>query len=169
MDDRSPEEIAQRALDERCARALGYQTIWAQTIWAESIFGHALYLWDEGAIRTETGATNCTVLGARWERLRIDGEVRELMVRLCPAFSARLEDAKVLEDEIVRRGLQRAYVGALANDILSLDLDIFPSAVERGSPRAVDMHVALWLCITATPTQRAQAFVKVMGYENETT
>lgn len=153
----SPEEIAQRTLDEQCAHALGYQTIWG-----ESILGLSLYLWDKGAIRTATGATNCHLMGASWERLRIDGEVRELMVRLCPAFSGRLEDAKILEDEVERRDRRATYVGFLANRALCLGLDIFSPAIKRGHPDTLDMSDALWLCITATPEQRARAFIETM-------
>ena len=58
MDDHSPEEIAQRALDGHCAQVLGFQTIRA-----ESAFGRSLYLWDEGAIRDATGARHSTTQG----------------------------------------------------------------------------------------------------------
>lgn len=146
------EELEQRLLDEQCAHTLGYQTIWG-----ESVFGLSLYLWDEGAIRTEIGATNCTVLGARWERLRIGGEVRELMVRLCPAFSGRLEDAKILEDEVERRKLIGAYVATLVS---LLDTQIVS---DNQTVRYLAYMSDFWALIRATPEQRARAFVQILG------
>ena len=143
MPERSPEEN-RRELDERCAHALGYITFWG-----DGGFGETLYLWDKEAIRDGNGARNCHLLGARWERVRVDGEIHELMVRLCPAFSARLEDAKILEDEIARRGLREPYCMALWE--------------ATGIDGAADFETSLgWPLIRATPEQRARAFVKVV-------
>jgi hypothetical protein len=157
------EEKEQRALDEQCAHALGYDTIWA-----DSIFGHTLYLWDKGAVRTPYGASNCHVLGTSWEKLRIDGEVRELMVRICPAFAGR--DVKILEDEVERRGLVEAYQNALIA-VLGLDMQVFNSAIELNTLEVPEVrnntfewegHASLWKLIRAAPEQRARAFLEVM-------
>ena len=148
MPERSPEEN-RRELDERCAHALGYITFWG-----DGGFGETLYLWDKEAIRDGNGARNCHLLGARWERVRVDGEIHELMVRLCPAFSARLEDAKILEDEIARRGIEEGYAAALAAMCGITGLRNFnPVAYTRRD---------LWEIAHATPEQRARAFVKVV-------
>jgi hypothetical protein len=138
------EEQEQRALDEQCAHALGYDTIWA-----DSIFGHTLYLWDKGAVRTPYGASNCHVLGASWEKLRVNGDVCELMVRICPAFAGRLEDAKILEDEIERRGLAKDYALAL------IDVCRIPN-------RALIDLSGVFTLVHASPEQRARAFLEVM-------
>ena len=74
-----------RELDEQTARALGYETLWA-----DGGFGVTLYLHDSGAVRESPNVTaNCRVLGARWEPLRVNGEVREYHVRYAPAWSER--------------------------------------------------------------------------------
>lgn len=132
-----------RELDEQCAKALGYDTLWA-----DGGFGETLYLHDTGAVRESPNVTsNCRLLGASWERLRIDGEIVERFVRYCPAFSERLEDAKILEDEIERRGLQRRYMDALADTVDAMPFDdvIYP-----------------WSLFHATPKQRARAFLKAI-------
>ena len=159
MNERSPEDVAQRELDERCAHALGYRTIWA-----DGGFGETLYLWDEEAIRDGNGARNCHLLGASFGRVRVGGEIRELMVRLCPAFSARLEDAKILEDEIERRGIEKEYIEALCKTI-DPHYKLFINMPEPKTLEGlmVDAVCVLgWALIRATPEQRARAFVSVV-------
>lgn len=132
-----------RELDEQIAHALGYATMWA-----DGGFGEALYLHDAGAVRTSPHITsNCRVLGATWERLRVQGQVGEYFVRYAPAWSNNHQDARELEDEIERRGhvAQGRYAMFLVNIAVSRhELDLF------------QLH---WLVIRATPEQRARAFL----------
>ncbi len=133
-----------RELDEQIARALGYETLWA-----DGGFGVTLYLHDSGAVRESPNVTaNCRVLGARWEPLRVNGEVGEYHVRYAPAWSERHEDARMLEDEIERRGLQIEYSLAIAR-LLSFDMKEF----------SLD---DAWLLLRATPEQRARAFLEAI-------
>jgi len=132
-----------RELDEQVARALGYETLWA-----DGGFGVTLYLHDSGAVRESPNVTaNCRVLGARWERLRIDGQVGEYHVRYAPAWSERHEDARMLEDEIERRGLQEKYIYALMPTYHHFD---------SASPHE------LFNLLRATPEQRARAFLEAI-------
>ena len=136
-----------RELDEQIARALGYETLWA-----DGGFGVTLYLHDSGAVRESPNVTaNCRVLGARWEPLRVNGEVREYHVRCAPAWSDRHEDARMLEDEIERRGLQIEYSLAIAR-LLSFDMKEF----------SLD---DAWLLLRATPEQRARAFLEAIAHD----
>ena len=132
-----------RELDEQIARALGYETLWA-----DGGFGVTLYLHDSGAVRESPNVTaNCRVLGARWEPLRVNGEVREYHVRCAPAWSDRHEDARMLEDEIERRALIDRYLAAL-DDAMGV------------SPYTDD---EVWSLIRATPEQRARAFLEAIA------
>ena len=135
-----------RELDEQIARALGYETLWA-----DGGFGVTLYLHDSGAVRESPNVTaNCRVLGARWAPLRVNGEVREYHVRCAPAWSDRHEDARMLEDEIERRGLQKRYMDALASTTNAMPFDnvLYP-----------------WSLIRATPEQRARAFLEAIAHD----
>jgi len=60
-----------RELDEQCARAMGYATLYAE----DSAFGPSLYLHDPDAIREPHGTSNAHLLGASWDRLRVDGKI----------------------------------------------------------------------------------------------
>ena len=132
-----------RELDEQIARALGYETLWA-----DGGFGVTLYLHDSGAVRESPNVTaNCRVLEARWEPLRVNGEVREYHVRCAPAWSDRHEDARMLEDEIERRALIDRYLAAL-DDVLGVN------------PYTDD---EVWSLIRATPKQRARAFLEAIA------
>lgn len=134
-----------RELDEQIARALGYETLWA-----DGGFGMTLYLHDSGAVRESANVTsNCRVLGARWEPLRVNGEVGEYHVRYAPAWSERHEDARMLEDEIERRALIDRYLAAL-DDVLGVN------------PYTDD---EVWSLIRATPKQRARAFLEAIAHD----
>lgn len=140
-----------RELDEQIARALGYETLWA-----DGGFGVTLYLHDSGAVRESPNVTaNCRVLGARWEPLRVNGEVREYHVRYAPAWSERHEDARMLEDEIERRGLiaQGRYAMFLMNSILP-------------GRRHLDLLQLHWHFIRTTPEQRARAFLAAISEDD---
>ena len=142
-----------RELNEACARALGYTTLWAE----DSAFGPSLYLHDAGAIReSESVTANCHLLGARWERLRVDGEVGEYFVRLCPAFSENHEAARLLEDEIERRGLWGVYLTALIK-LLNIHGDRTWFDWDREWVHAVA------IMLRATPEQRARAFLEAVA------
>ena len=140
-----------RELHEACAQALGYTTLWAE----DSAFGPSLYLHDAGAVReSESVTANCHLMGGRWERLRVNGEIGEYFVRLCPAFSANHEAARVLEDEIERRDRRVGYITELGNIVLTYLAD------QNGSARYPALSV--WALIRATPEQRARAFLEAV-------
>jgi hypothetical protein len=75
-----------RSLDKQVAAALGYETLEAE----DSAFGPALYIHDVTATRD---GTNHRVIGASWERLKVNGIVAEYCVRLCPAWSTNIAAA----------------------------------------------------------------------------
>lgn len=139
---------ALRSLNAACAHALGYETLWAE----DSVFGAGLYLHDAGAVRTSpNGTSNCHLLGADWERLRVNGEVREYFVRLCPNFAGRYDDgSRLLEDEVKRIGLSDRYTLALFE-------------IVNGLPWGPDVTLdEVFLMAYATPEQRGRAFLGVM-------
>ena len=136
-----------RELDEQIAWALGYETLWA-----DGGFGMTLYLHDSGAVRESANVTgNCHILRLTWQLLRVNGEAGEYRVRRTPEWSERHEDARMLEDEIERRGLQIEYSLAIAR-LLSFDMKEF----------SLD---DAWLLLRATPEQRARAFLEAIAHD----
>ena len=135
-----------RELDEQIAWALGYETLWA-----DGGFGMTLYLHDSGAVRESANVTgNCHILRLTWQLLRVNGEAGEYRVRRTPEWSERHEDARQLEDEIERRGLQKRYMDALASTTNAMPFDnvLYP-----------------WSLIRATPEQRARAFLEAIAHD----
>lgn len=140
-------DMTDREHDEALAKLLGFTTIWA-----DDGFGHSLYLHDTGARRVSPNVTeNCHLLGARWERVRIDGEVHELFVRFCPVFTSRFEDIRTVEDEIEQRGISKFYIEMLAS-LLGITQQ---GLQEHGAS-------SLWMMLRATPGQRAEAAYRVL-------
>lgn len=135
-----------RELDEQCARALGYATLWAE----DSVFGPSLYLHDAGAVReSDSVTTNAHLLGANWERLRVGDAINWYLVRLCPAFSESHEAARILEDEIERRAAQVAYLDALVEIVLPY---------VHYELKTAD----IWRVLRATPEEKCRAFLKTV-------
>lgn len=122
-----------------------YDTIFAE----DSAFGPRLYLWDKYAVRTEYGASNCRLIGATWARLRVDGEVSEYFVRLCPRWSLRHEEIAILQEHIKARRLHVAYIEQILADLAITD----PSAS------------GLWAFLTCSPEQRCLALLRVLGVD----
>lgn len=73
--------------------------------------------------------------------------------QVLPHFSDNPEAARLLEDEIERRGLQMPYMDAL--------LSLCPLVGYAGINNPEDHNA--WLLIRTTPEQRARAFLEVAG------
>jgi hypothetical protein len=137
------------------AEALGW-TVWMHE---DSHFGPTPYLIDTAATKRQDGPY--TLLGGRWEQLRVGGVTRRVFAHLLPAWD-RGSAIVWLEDELARRGQQEAFIHALI-DVLGCDMQVFASAVEKGSPHTPPMYDMLWQITTATPRQRAEAALRVLS------
>lgn len=165
-------DMTPRERDDLIARHLfGYATLLAE----DSVFGPTLWLHDvEAVCDGKGGASNCRLLGGRCERLRVDGEIREVFVRLCPAFTARMDDgALIVEQEIKRRGLIEKYQNALI-ELLNLDMQVFNSAIELNTHNVPTIpnndfswegHAFLWQYSQAAAEQRCHAALRAVGIE----
>lgn len=88
-----------------------------------------------------------------------------------PDFSTDHAAARLLEDEIERRGLVEKYQNALI-DVFGFDMQVFNSAIEISSHAVCPSipnntfqwqgHAFLWALIRATPEQKARAFLEVV-------
>ena len=78
-----------------------------------------------------------------------------------PAYTTDIVAARLVEDEIERRGLVDAYIDALAVliDPNGNDISIFDTIIEMNGRRA------LWALLRATPEQRCWAALRAMGVE----
>jgi len=72
------------------------------------------------------------------------------------AFRGSIASARLLEDEIERRGLWREYTSALVEE-----LDIYGDKTYYDWDR--EWVGATWLLLRATPEQRARAYLKVIS------
>lgn len=110
--------ISHLELDEQCAALMGWQRN------ERDVAGSLVVTWRPPA-------------SAPFSTLEIFG--------LCPRFSSDPAAARLLEDEIERRGLIHAYTNTLVS-LLEYQAEAGPLG---------------WFVLRATPEQRAEAFLKV--------
>lgn len=96
-----------------------------------------------------------------WRGRRPDQTTKR--VYAIPRFSTDPAAARLLEDEIERRGLQMAYTAAMI-DVLGLDpgIEMTEPAISLWLCRNV-MPQDLWTLIRATPEQKARAFLAAVS------
>lgn len=90
------------------------------------------------------------------------------------AYTADHNAARLVEDEVMKRGLIEKYQTALIK-ILGLGMQVFNSAIEIGSYADLpdipnnsfewDGHAFLWSLLRATPDQKCRAALRAGGVE----
>lgn len=125
---------AGRELDAACARAMG-----------QTDFTHPGFFWEEGTM--DDGKDRWS--GFYCPRCHTSEARKDRPCVRC--YSTNSVAARLLEDEIERRGMRLIYIHALLQTALSSF---------RGQNTGSDLH---WALIRATPEQRARAFLDAVG------
>jgi hypothetical protein len=133
-----------KELDEQCARALGWRKHDVREAKARRAVAGGYELHPDVYLLTEF-----------FWYATVDGKQRR-MGAASWSPSTDLVAARILEDEIERRGLQERYMRALIRSVLG---EAFMTRMDIG--RALD-EKDLFLLLRATPEQRARAFLEGM-------